>query len=69
MKSITENQKELPSQQGHLFFLVESFLYGISKLCLHLPIKGGSLFEDNTDKLTSKYISNGGWGWKFKGGS
>lgn len=66
MKSITENQKELPSQQGHLSFFVESFffffLHSISKLCLHLPIKGGSLFKDNADKLTSKHISNGIWG-------
>ena len=69
MKSITENQKEPPSQQGHLSFFIESFLYSISKLCLHLPIKGALLFEDNTDKLTSKHISNGIWGWKFKGGS
>lgn len=65
MKSVTENQKELPSQQEEepslFFFLLSLFLYSISKLCLHLLIKRGSLFEDNADKLTSKHISNGSW--------
>lgn len=49
------------SQQGHLSFFIESFLCSFFKLCLHLPIKRGSLFEDNTDKLTSQRISSDGW--------
>lgn len=51
-----------PSLSLSPFFVVEPFLYSISKLCLYLPIKRGSLFEDNADKLTSKHISNGSWG-------
>lgn len=49
-----------------LSFFIESFLCSFSKVCLHLPMKRGSLFEDNTDKLTSKHISSGEWGLKVQ---
>lgn len=63
-----KNQKELPSQQGHLsFFLLSPFCVAFSSF-VHLPIKRGSLFEDNTDKLTRKHISSGRWGQEFRRG-
>lgn len=50
------------SARTSLSFFIESFLCSFSKLCLHLPMERGSLFEDNTDKLTSEHISSGEWG-------